>query len=82
MFETDGARNHAKRLADWIIEKMGGEGRPYTESGRKGQRTPTHTKAENDLKRDINLRGDPFVLSDVLRWMSLFFRSCRECGLD
>ena len=36
MFETDGAENHAKRLADWIIEKIGGEGKPWTESGREG----------------------------------------------
>lgn len=43
MFEKDGAEMHGKRLADWIIEKMagdiqGGEGKPWTESGREGMR--------------------------------------------
>lgn len=38
MFMDDGAEAHGKRLADWIIEKMGGEGYPWTDSGRLGQR--------------------------------------------
>jgi hypothetical protein len=38
MFMDDGAEAHGKRLGDWIIEKMGGEGHPWTDSGRLGQR--------------------------------------------
>ena len=82
MFETDGAEAHAKRLADWIIEKLGGEGKPWTESGREGMRQPTHFTAWNNPKRAEKVRGDHFKLHDVVRWMCLFFRSCRECGLD
>ena len=36
MFMDDGAEMHGKKLADWIIEKMGGEGTPWTDSGRLG----------------------------------------------
>ena len=36
MFMDDGAEMHGKRLADWIIEKMGGEGTPWSDSGREG----------------------------------------------
>eukprot|EP00955_Chlamydomonas_euryale_P003819 39813-Chlamydomonas_euryale.AAC.7 len=34
MFEDDGAAAHGKRLGDWIVQKMGGEGEPWAESGR------------------------------------------------
>ena len=34
MFMGDGAVKHGQRLGDWIIEKMGGEGEPWTNSGR------------------------------------------------
>ena len=34
MFMGDGAERHGQRLGDWIIEKMGGEGEPWTNSGR------------------------------------------------
>ena len=37
-FEEDGAEAHGKRLADWIVEKMDANQKPWTESGRYGQR--------------------------------------------
>jgi len=80
-FLDDGAVAHAQRLADWIIEKMGGEGRPWTESGRLGQRQPSHFKAWNSDKRHYRARGDHFKLDDVRIWMRLHFWAVRECGL-
>ena len=62
---NDGAVNHAQRLADWIIEKMGGEGTPWTNSGRYGMRQPTHFKAWNSLARDPSVRGEHFKLDDT-----------------
>ena len=82
MFENDGAEAHGKRLADWIIEQLGGEGKPWTESGREGMRFPSHRKAWNNPKRDKWNLGDPFTMVDVMRWMCVFFRTCRECGFD
>ena len=82
MFGGDGAEMHGKRLGDWIVEKMGGEGKPWTDSGRDGMRQPTHFKAWNNPKRADDVRGDHFKLADVFRWMCLHFRACRETGLD
>ena len=59
MFESDGAEMHGKRLADWIIEKMGGEGKNKKSAcpcakrggGREGNRKrgpspgPSHARA-------------------------------------
>ncbi len=42
LFETDGPEAHAKRLADWIIQKMDEGQEPWTESGRWGMRQPSH----------------------------------------
>ncbi|KAF0716632.1 hypothetical protein As57867_002728, partial [Aphanomyces stellatus] len=44
-FEEDGATAHGQRLADWIVQKMGGEGTPWSDSGRWGMRQPSHAKA-------------------------------------
>lgn len=52
LFLDDGPEAHGKRLADWIIEKMGGEGTPWTDSGRYGMRQPTHFAAWNNKRRD------------------------------
>ena len=60
MFMKDGAEQHGKRLGDWIIEKMGGEGTPWSDSGREGQRQPSHYKAWNNVKRPYSERGDSF----------------------
>ena len=38
IFEGDGAAAHGKRLGDWIVEQMGGEGDVWTDSGRGAMR--------------------------------------------
>ena len=73
--------DHAKRLADWIIEKMGGEGKPWTESGRYGMRQPTHRAAWTNSKRHPSVRGKHFDVVDTRIWMRLHFWAVRECGL-
>eukprot|EP00605_Chrysophyceae_sp_TOSAG23-4_P001223 GSChrysophyteH1.ASY1.ANO1.1333.1 assembled CDS len=80
-FEDDGAAAHGKRLADWIIEKMDPFQQPWTESGRLGQRQPSHLKAWNNSKRDAKDRGKHFDLKDTRIWMRLHFWAFRECGL-
>lgn len=80
-FLDDGATAHAKRLADWIIQKMGGEGEPWTESGRWGMRQPSHHAAWYSQKRDPSLQGQRFKLDDCRIWMRLHFWAARECGL-
>ena len=50
MFETDGAENHGKRLADWIIEKIG-DGTPYSDSGRQNMTQTVHLQGQNNQKR-------------------------------
>jgi hypothetical protein len=84
IFETDGAEAHGKRLGDWIIEKMGCklEGEPWTESGRYGQRQPSHFKSWNNDKRKPNVRGQHFKLDDSRIWIRLHFWAARECGLS
>lgn len=80
-FEKDGATAHGKRLADWIIEKMGGEGAPWTDSGRLGMRQPSHFKAWNNVKRPLADRGNHFNLVDSRTWMRIHFWAAREVGL-
>jgi truncated hemoglobin YjbI len=80
-FLDDGATAHAKRLADWIIQKMGGEGEPWTDSGRWGMRQPSHHAAWHSHKRDPALVGQRFKLDDCRIWMRLHFCAARECGL-
>eukprot|EP00457_Paulinella_chromatophora_P008324 gb/GEZN01008355.1/.p1 GENE.gb/GEZN01008355.1/~~gb/GEZN01008355.1/.p1 ORF type:complete len:390 (+),score=45.31 gb/GEZN01008355.1/:118-1287(+) len=82
MWAKDGAEAHGKRLADWIVQKMGGEGEPWTESGRAGERQPSHAKAWNSRKRPAHLRGRRFKLDDCRMWLRIMFWSCRELGLD
>ncbi len=82
MFEPDCAAAHGQRLGDWIIEKMGGEGEPWTDSGRLGMRQPSHYKAWNSCKRDKKDRGKHFKLDDCRIWMRLMFWSGREVGLS
>lgn len=80
-FLDDGATAHARRLADWIIQKMGGEGEPWTDSGRLGMRQPSHHAAWNSHKRDASRMGQHFKLDDCRIWMRLHFWAARECGL-
>lgn len=77
----DGAVAHGKRFADWTIEKMGGEGSPWTDSGRHGMRQPTHYKAWNSTARDPKVRGEHFKLDDCRVWMRIHFWAFREVGL-
>lgn len=80
-FLDDGATAHGKRLADWIIQKMGGEGEPWTDSGRWGMRQPSHRAAWYSEKRAPELQGQRFKLDDCRIWMRLHFWAARECGL-
>lgn len=80
-FLDDGAEAHGKRLADWIIEKMHPHLKPWTMSGRLGERQPSHYKAWNSEKRHIKRQGDHFKLDDTRIWMRLHFWAVRECGL-
>jgi truncated hemoglobin YjbI len=81
-FADDGATAHGQRLADWIIQKMGGEGEPWTDSGRWGMRQVSHRSAWNSVKRDESVRGRHFKLGETRVWMRLHFWAVRECGLD
>ena len=81
-FLDDGAEAHAKRLADWIVEKMDSNLKPWTDSGRLGQRQPSHFKAWNNDKRHPNVRGDHFNLADTRIWMRLHFLAARQCLLS
>ncbi len=82
MFMTDGAANHGQRLGDWIVEKMGGEGTPWANSGRDGMRQQTHHQAWYSHKRHPQDRGKRFKLDDCRVWMRLMFWAAREVGLD
>jgi truncated hemoglobin YjbI len=42
IFEVDGPEHHGKRFADFVIESLGGEGKPWSESGRYGMVIPVH----------------------------------------
>ncbi|XP_057315252.1 uncharacterized protein LOC130656423 [Hydractinia symbiolongicarpus] len=82
MFENDGPANHGQRLGDWLIEKMGGEGDVWIESGRYGMRAVSHKKAWTCDKREPEKVGQRFKLDDSRIWMRLMFWSAREVGLD
>mmetsp|Transcript_6632 Transcript_6632/g.10381 ORF Transcript_6632/g.10381 Transcript_6632/m.10381 type:complete len:319 (-) Transcript_6632:286-1242(-) len=80
--EEDGPDAHGMRLADWITEKMGGEGTPATDKGRANKREWQHIKAYFAPKRDQTRQGQRFQLDDCRTWMRLMFWSAREEGLD
>ena len=83
MFEkVSHAPTHGQRIGDWIIEKMGGEGEPWTESGRDGMRQVSHRSAWTSPKRERERYGEHFQLDDCRIWMRLMFWSAREIGLD
>ncbi|KAG1655426.1 hypothetical protein FOA52_009097 [Chlamydomonas sp. UWO 241] len=81
MFEEDGAVAHGKRLGDWIVQKLGGEGSPWSTSGRNGMRSTAHAHAWNSQNRPAQDRGRRFKLPDCRVWMRLHFLACRETGL-
>ncbi len=83
MFEDDGSAAHGQRLADWMVEMMGGEGTPWRDSGRFGNmRQLSHSKAWHSERRPKKDRGKRFQLDDCRIWMRLMFLSGREVGLD
>ncbi len=82
MFHTDSAKDHGKRLGDWIVEKMGGEGDVWSDSGRHGMRQPSHAAAWHSWRRPPQDRGKRFSLKDCRIWMRLMFLSARELRLD
>jgi hypothetical protein len=81
IFKGDGAIAHGVRLGNWIIEKMGGEGTPWSDSGRHGLRATTHGQAWRSEYRDPKDYGKRFKLDDCRIWMRLMFWSGREVGL-
>ncbi len=82
MFESDGAAAHGQRLADWMVEQIGGEGTPWRDSGRAGnQRQISHSQAWHSERRSRKDRGKRFQLDDCRIWMRLMFLSGREVGL-
>ncbi len=82
LFESDGAAAHGTRFANWLAEKMGGEGRPWTASGRDGMRQVSHSRAWHSERRPTHERGRRFKLPDCRVWMRLHFWAARECGLS
>ena len=88
---------HFMRLANWIVEKMGGEGKPWTrERAERSEcpvrladgrmhvvydRTSAHVAAWFSAKRPADVVGQRFQLHDSRVWMRLMFWSAREAGL-
>jgi len=68
-------------IGDWIIQKMDANLTPWSDSGRWGQRQPSHHQAWNNVKRHPHRRGEHFKLDDARIWMRLHFWAARECGL-
>jgi truncated hemoglobin YjbI len=81
MFKDDGAAPHGQRLGDWIVEKMGGEGDAWTNSGRGGMRQESHAQAWMSVKRRPDQRGKRFKLDDCRVWMRIMFWAARDVGL-
>ena len=88
---------HATRLGNWIVEKFGGAGCPWTEE-RRGRardtavcaggrpvdvhdRTSAHVAAWHSAKRAPANVGRRFKLDDARMWMRLHFWAARESGL-
>ena len=81
-FLEDGAEMHGQRLGDWIIEKMDKNNPAWSNTGRYGQRQPSHHAAWNSSRRSPAVRGRHFGLKDTRIWMRLMFYAGIECGLD
>lgn len=88
---------HGQRMGNWLVEKMTGEGRPWSaERATRPQcpvrladnqtivvhdRSSAHYAAWFSPKREPHKVGQHFKLDDARTWMSLNFLSCREAGL-
>mmetsp|Transcript_42796 Transcript_42796/g.101839 ORF Transcript_42796/g.101839 Transcript_42796/m.101839 type:complete len:284 (+) Transcript_42796:299-1150(+) len=88
---------HSMRLGNWIVEKMGGAGTPWSKERqtRNAQpvevaeghrmvvhdRSSAHHAAWMSPKRAPEAVGDHFQLDDARVWMRLMFWSAREAGL-
>jgi len=97
VFLRSHADPHGERLANWIVEKMGGEGNvwsaerqtrsqePVTLAGGQqivvNDRSSAHYAAWNSPKRRPEDAGEHFKLPDARVWMRLMFWSAREQGL-
>ena len=81
-FLQDGAEEHGKRLGDWIIEKMDANNKAWTDSGRFGQRQPSHYAAWNSSRRRPEVKGRHFGLKDTRIWMRLMFFAGVEVGVN
>jgi hypothetical protein len=57
LFLDDGPAAHGQRIGDWIVQKMGGEGEPWTDSGRFGLRQMSHVHAWQSPKREPKDKG-------------------------
>mmetsp|Transcript_9385 Transcript_9385/g.18326 ORF Transcript_9385/g.18326 Transcript_9385/m.18326 type:complete len:141 (+) Transcript_9385:702-1124(+) len=60
---------------------MGGEGDPWSDSGRLGLRQVSHSKAWYSEKREPRKRGRRFKVDDCRIWMRLMFWAARDEGL-
>ena len=60
---------------------MGGEGNPWDDSGREGQRQISHSKAWQSARRPPHRQGRRFKLDDCRVWMRLFFCAAHEVSL-
>lgn len=80
-FVEDKSEPHGERLALWIVEKMGGEGTPWTDSRPPDSRSRSHAKAWHSHKREPEVKGRRFKLHETRAWMRLMFWSAREQGL-
>jgi len=88
---------HAERLGNWIVEKMGGHGAPWTAERRRRSakeviladgsmhvvhdRSSAHVAAWYSPKRPAANVGEHFKLDDCRMWMRLHFWAARENGL-
>jgi truncated hemoglobin YjbI len=96
-FVRDTSDPHAERLADWITEKMGGEGDVWTHKRMSRpdheitlansmrfvvhDRSSAHFAAWHSPKRDAADVGEHFKLNDARNWLRLMFWSARDVGL-
>ena len=88
---------HATRLGNWIVEKFGGAGCPWSDERRgRGRdtaicaggravdvhdRTTAHVAAWHSAKRAPENVGRRFKIDDARMWMRLHFWAARETGL-
>lgn len=97
LFFRDILDPHAERLGNWVVEKMGGEGAPWSAERRDRpanevilsggiphvvhDRSSAHVAAWYSPKRPAEEVGEHFKLDDCRMWMRLHFWAARENGL-